>query len=55
MAAPDVASSGEMFLTNTLIGAWPVREVGDLRLPLGTVTREVQSLLAGSSADRFRV
>jgi 4-amino-4-deoxychorismate lyase len=55
MAAADVAKSGEMFLTNALIGAWPVREVGELRLPLGTVTREVQSSLAGSSANRFRV
>jgi 4-amino-4-deoxychorismate lyase len=54
IAGVDVAKAEEMFLTNALIGAWPVHQLGELRLPRSTVTRQVQSLLASSSPNRFR-
>lgn len=36
----------EMFITNALIGIWPVSRCGDYRYPVGSITRQLQSALA---------
>ena len=40
----------EVFLTNSLIGAWPVAAFEARRLPVGPVTRRVQNLIAEADA-----
>jgi 4-amino-4-deoxychorismate lyase len=36
----------EIFITNALIGIWPVTRCGDYRYPVGATTRQLQSALA---------
>ncbi len=38
----DVRSAQEIFLTNSLIGVWPVRQLQDKHYVIGSVTRAVQ-------------
>ncbi len=40
----------EVFLTNSLIGAWPVTKLGERRWAPGTITRRVQALIAEHDA-----
>lgn len=37
-----LAAADELFLTNALIGIWPVRRLGEHRLTVGPVTRRLQ-------------
>ena len=43
----DVAAAEEIFLTNVRIGVWPVRRLEGQARAVGTVTRRVQTHLAG--------
>jgi 4-amino-4-deoxychorismate lyase len=45
-------SADEVFLTNSLIGAWPVTAFEGRRWPVGPVTRQVQAMLAEADARR---
>ena len=40
----------EVFLTNSLIGAWPVARLGEKRWAVGPVTRRVQAMIEESDA-----
>jgi 4-amino-4-deoxychorismate lyase len=41
----ELETAREVFLTNALIGIWPVRQVGERTLTVGSVTRRLQGLL----------
>ncbi len=41
-------SAEEMFLTNSVIGVWPVREVDMIEKPVGSVTQHIVALLEQS-------
>lgn len=43
----ELHGARELFLTNALIGAWPVRELGSLRFPAGPVVRHAQAWVRG--------
>ena len=43
-------AADEVFLTNSLIGAWPVVALGERTWPVGPVARRVQALLAKADA-----
>jgi 4-amino-4-deoxychorismate lyase len=43
--AADLSRADEVFLTNTRIGIWPVRELDSRALVPGPVTRRLQQLL----------
>ncbi|MEO7743057.1 MAG: aminodeoxychorismate lyase [Usitatibacter sp.] len=45
-----IESADELFLTNSLIGAWPVTALGERTWPVGPVARRVQSMLAEADA-----
>jgi len=45
-----LAAADEVFLTNSLIGAWPVAELGTRHWAPGPVTRRVQALIAEHDA-----
>jgi 4-amino-4-deoxychorismate lyase len=38
----DILDADEMFLTNSLVGVWPVRRVESREYPVGPVTRRIQ-------------
>jgi 4-amino-4-deoxychorismate lyase len=38
----DILDADEMFLTNSLIGVWPVRRIESREYPVGAVTRRIQ-------------
>lgn len=38
----DILNADEVFLTNSLIGAWPVRRIESREYPVGPVTRRIQ-------------
>ena len=46
----ELAAADEAFLTNSLIGAWPVASFGERRWKPGPVTTRVQQLLAAEDA-----
>jgi 4-amino-4-deoxychorismate lyase len=46
----DVEAADEVFLTNSLIGAWPVARLEGRTWPVGAVTRRAQSLIASDDA-----
>jgi 4-amino-4-deoxychorismate lyase len=46
----DLLRADEVFLTNALIGAWPVRRLGEREFAPGPIAREAQALVAGWSA-----
>jgi 4-amino-4-deoxychorismate lyase len=37
-----VAAASELFLCNARVGVWPVRSLGERRLPVGSITRRLQ-------------
>ena len=47
----DLREADEVFLTNSVIGIWPVVAVDDSPFPVGESTRRLQALLAGLSVD----
>ncbi len=50
LALDCVAGAGELFLTNALIGIWPVRRLGERRLAVGPVTRQLQQAMGLADA-----
>ncbi len=46
----ELAQADEIFLTNSVIGVWPVARLGDWARSPGTVTRRVQQLVAADDA-----
>lgn len=44
----DVRHADEIFITNSVIGVWPVREVDILAKPIGPITRRIVALLEQS-------
>jgi 4-amino-4-deoxychorismate lyase len=46
----ELAGADEMFLTNSLIGVWPVARMGERRWAPGPVTRRVQAMIAEDDA-----
>jgi len=46
----ELARADEIFLTNSVIGVWPVARLGDWARPPGPVTRRVQQLVAADDA-----
>ena len=47
----EVESADELFLTNSLIGAWPVTRMDERAWPVGRVTRRVQALIEAQDAN----
>lgn len=45
LSVPDVATAGEIFLTNALIGVWPISRIGGQQFRVGPVTRRLQKLI----------
>ena len=41
----DLLSSDEIFLTNSLIGVWPVRNIGEQKLKPGEITKKLKELI----------
>jgi 4-amino-4-deoxychorismate lyase len=46
----QIADADEIFLTNSVIGVWPVVRVAGWARPPGPVTRRVQRLVAADDA-----
>jgi 4-amino-4-deoxychorismate lyase len=46
----DLLHSQELFLSNSLIGIWPVRQLGERVFPVGTVTRRLAEALEAGHA-----
>lgn len=46
----DVAAADEIFLTNSLIGAWPVRQVDERAVRLGPMAARVRALIEADDA-----
>lgn len=38
----DLFTADEVFLTNAIIGIWPVRQIEDCQFPMGALTRQIQ-------------
>lgn len=38
----DILSAAEIFLTNSLIGIWPVRQIESKNYPVGPITKKIQ-------------
>lgn len=51
----DLAAADEVFITNSQLGAVPVHRCGHYQWPVGPVTRDVMSLLAGHGIDECRL
>ncbi|MBT77675.1 MAG: aminodeoxychorismate lyase [Gammaproteobacteria bacterium] len=43
-----LGAADELFVTNSLIGLWPVRRIADRTYPVGAVTRSLMAELAGA-------
>lgn len=50
LALDALAGADELFLTNALIGIWPVRRLGEHRLAAGPVTRQLQQAMGLAGA-----
>jgi 4-amino-4-deoxychorismate lyase len=46
----DVLQADEVFLTNSLIGLWPVRRIETKEYPLGEITQRVQEAIVDAYA-----
>lgn len=46
LSLDDVCHAGELFLTNSVVGVWPVRELDNIKKPVGPITRRIAALLA---------
>jgi 4-amino-4-deoxychorismate lyase len=47
----DILDADEMFLTNSLIGVWPVRRIESREYPVGAVTRRIQEAVRDAIVD----
>lgn len=51
IAERELQDADEIFLTNSVIGIWPVRELESIRLRPGTVTEQMRHALAATAKD----
>ena len=51
ISADGLAQADEVFLTNSLIGIWPVRRIDARAYPVGPVTRQLQVALGGQAEE----
>ena len=42
----ELLSADEVFVCNSIVGIWPVRQIENIRFPVGEITRQLQSCLA---------
>lgn len=49
----EVEAAEEVFLTNSIIGLWPVTRLGERTYPLGKITQTLQHALAAAHAVAF--
>ena len=42
----ELLSADEVFVCNSIVGIWPVRQIENTRFPVGEITRQLQSCLA---------
>jgi 4-amino-4-deoxychorismate lyase len=42
LTLPDLEQAAEMFITNSLIGIWPVRQLQEREYSIGPITRKIQ-------------
>lgn len=49
----EVEAADELFLTNSIIGLWPVNRLGARIYPIGNVTQTIQAALATAHAVAF--
>jgi 4-amino-4-deoxychorismate lyase len=54
ITAGQLSRADELFLTNSLIGIWPVRSVDKRDCRIGPVTRQLQDALSGLQTDGER-
>jgi 4-amino-4-deoxychorismate lyase len=47
----DILDADEIFLTNSLIGVWPVRRIESREYPVGAVTRRIQEAVRDATVD----
>ena len=48
LSLDEARGAEEMFLTNSVIGVWPVREVDSITKPVGPITQRLVALLKKS-------
>jgi 4-amino-4-deoxychorismate lyase len=46
-----ILDADEMFLTNSLIGVWPVRRIDSREYPVGPITRRIQEAVRDATVD----
>ena len=49
LTSADLAAAGELFVTNAVLGIWPVRALEERNYPIGTMTRLLQRALGGQT------
>ena len=42
----ELLSADEVFVCNSIVGIWPVRQIENIRFPVGEITRQLQNCLA---------
>jgi 4-amino-4-deoxychorismate lyase len=47
----DILDADEIFLTNSLIGVWPVRRIESREYPVGAITRRIQEAVRDATVD----
>lgn len=50
LARAELRRASEVFLTNSLIGLWPVRRVEEQEYPIGEITRTIQAAIRSAHA-----
>jgi 4-amino-4-deoxychorismate lyase len=46
MSSPDIMAADELFVTNSIIGIWPVKQLEQQQYKVGPLTRQLNSLLS---------
>ncbi|MBS1213166.1 MAG: 4-amino-4-deoxychorismate lyase [Proteobacteria bacterium] len=49
----DLIAADELFLTNSVIGLWPISQLGDRQFQVGPLTRRMRELLARKTAQEM--
>jgi 4-amino-4-deoxychorismate lyase len=47
----ELLSADEVFVCNSIIGIWPIRQIGDVHFPVGPITTNIQSRLSKFTGD----
>ena len=54
VTAIQLEQADELFLTNSLIGLWPVRRIENRSYPIGQTTRKIQQAIRGCAVALLR-